>query len=96
MDKFQDTSHLMQEGRLLLLDDQEDILTALELLFKAESFQLVRSTFPPDVIRKLEREEFDLTLMDINYSKDTTSGQEGLELLKGIRQSDPTIDTFGY
>lgn len=91
MNKFQDTLHLMQEGRLLLVDDQEDILTALELLFKSEGFQVVLATFPSDAINKLKGEEFDLTLMDMNYSRDTTSGQEGLELLKSMRQIDPTM-----
>lgn len=81
----------MKQGRLLLVDDQEDILTALELLFKAEGFQVVRTTFPSEAIEKLKQEDFDLILMDMNYSRDTTSGREGLDLLQDIRETDPTM-----
>ena len=81
----------MKQGRLLLVDDQEDILTALELLFKTEGFQVVRATFPSEAIEKLKQDDFDLILMDMNYSRDTTSGGEGLDLIQDIRQIDPNM-----
>ena len=81
----------MLQGRLLLVDDQEDILTALELLFKAEGSHVVRVTSPSAAKLAFEREEFDLVIMDMNYSRDTTSGEEGLDLLKALKQLDDTI-----
>lgn len=81
----------MQQGRILLVDDQEDILTALELLFKAEGFEVVRATFPSEALEMLKQEEFDLTIMDMNYSRDTTSGREGIDLIQAMRQMDSSM-----
>jgi sigma-B regulation protein RsbU (phosphoserine phosphatase) len=67
--------------RLLLADDQRDVLTALELLFKAEGISAATVTSPDAIVAAVERESFDAVLMDLNYTRDTTSGEEGLDVL---------------
>jgi CheY-like chemotaxis protein len=67
--------------RVLVADDQPDVLEALRLLLKGEGYQVETVNSPALVLRTLEHQEFDLLLMDLNYTRDTTSGQEGLDLL---------------
>ncbi len=67
--------------KLLIADDQRDVLTALELLLKAEGISAVTVTSPDAIVSLVERERFDAILMDLNYTRDTTSGEEGLDVL---------------
>lgn len=67
--------------RVLVADDQEDVLVAARLLLKSEGFLIECATSPAAVVAGVERFFPDLVLMDLNYSRDTTSGAEGLELL---------------
>jgi phosphoserine phosphatase RsbU/P len=71
--------------RILLADDQPDVLLALQLLLKAEGFATCSVDNPEGVIRAVSMEEYDLLLMDLNYTRDTTSGEEGLDLLSRLR-----------
>lgn len=75
-------------SRLLIADDQEDVLAALRLLLKAEGFHIDAVTSPQAALSALEQREYDLLLMDLNYTRDTTSGQEGFELLTKVQQAD--------
>ncbi len=68
-------------ARILIADDQPDVLEALRLLVKAEGYQSESVRSPKAVLEALTERDFDLLLMDLNYARDTTSGQEGLELL---------------
>ncbi len=72
--------------RLLIADDQRDVLTALELLFKAEGISASAVTTPEAIITSIERDRFDAVLMDLNYTRDTTSGEEGLDVLTRLRE----------
>ncbi len=74
--------------RILIADDQSDVLEALRLLLKAEGYQIEAVTSPAAVAASLESREFDVLLMDLNYTRDTTSGQEGLDLLARIQSID--------
>ncbi len=67
--------------RLLIADDQRDVLTALELLFKAEGISASTVTSPEAIVTSVIGERFDAVLMDLNYTRDTTSGEEGLDVL---------------
>src|SRR5689334_11428333 len=71
--------------RILVADDQQDILEALRLLLKAEGYQIETAASPAGVLAAVEDREFDVLLMDLNYARDTTSGQEGLDLLNNVR-----------
>ena len=78
-------------ARLLIADDQRDVLEALRLLLKPEGFAVEAVTSPAGVLEALATHEFDAILIDLNYARDTTSGQEGLDLLSRIQAIDSTL-----
>lgn len=78
-------------GRVLVADDQTDVLEALRLLLKGQSYELELVNSPTAILESLRRREFDLLLMDLNYARDTTSGREGLDLLSQVHQIDVTL-----
>jgi DNA-binding NtrC family response regulator len=78
-------------SRVLVADDDADVLSALRLLLKSEGFEVETVTSPARVLAALEARDFDAALIDLNYARDTTSGAEGLELLARIRSLDPTL-----
>jgi len=88
---FETESLLPSAPRVLVADDQIDVLTALRLLLKGEGYETETVTSPGEILRALERRRFDALLMDLNYSWDTTSGQEGLSLLRAIHAADSTL-----
>src|SRR5438105_10511542 len=73
---------------ILIADDQPDVLEALRLLLKGEGYRTQRVNSPAKLFERLEAEDFDAVLMDLNYARDTTSGQEGLEMLGRIQALD--------
>jgi len=77
--------------RVLIADDQQDVLRALRLLLKGEGFELETATSPNGILSALELHEFDAVLMDLNYARDTTSGREGLDLIPRIKALDSTL-----
>jgi len=77
--------------RILIADDQPDVLEALRLLLKSEGYQLESARTPLAVLDAIERKDFDAVLMDLNYARDTTSGREGLDLLTQIQAADATL-----
>ncbi len=66
------------------------MLEALRLLLKGEGFGIESANSPAGIMAALETSDFDVVLMDLNYTRDTTSGQEGLDLLTRIRANDPS------
>lgn len=78
-------------SRILIADDQPDVLEALRLLLKAEDYEIEAVNSPAGVLRALEARDYDVLLMDLNYARDTTSGQEGLDLLSRIQAIDNTL-----
>ena len=81
----------MDKKRILIADDQADVLEALRFLLKAEGYQTEAVSSPAAVLNALETRDYDALIMDLNYTRDTTSGQEGLDLLGKIQATDPTI-----
>src|SRR5215470_9217745 len=77
--------------RTLIADDNPDVLEALRLLLKGEGYQIEAVTSPAAVLEALKTNDFDLLLMDLNYTRDTTSGQEGLDLLSRVQELDNTL-----
>ena len=77
--------------RVLVADDQADVLEAVRLLLKGERFEVQTVTSPAETLAALDQSDFDLALIDLNYMRDTTSGQEGLELLDKIRKLDSAL-----
>ncbi len=77
--------------RILIADDQADVLAALRLLLKSERFQIETASSPASILKAVESQVFDVVLIDLNYARDTTSGNEGLDLLTRIHTTDPTL-----
>jgi len=77
--------------RTLIADDQSDVLEALRLLLKREGYQIEAVNSPKAVLDRLRNREYDVLLMDLNYALDTTSGQEGLDLLANVQKLDRTL-----
>ncbi len=82
-----ETTHV----RVLIADDQPDILNALRLLLLDEGFEVVEARSPVEAIERIEAADYDLAILDLNYTRDTTSGQEGLDLLERIKGADPSL-----
>src|SRR5438034_965577 len=74
--------------RILIADDQRDVLEALKLLLKAEGYDVETATSPRGVLSALDARDFDALLIDMNYTRDTTSGAEGFDLLARLQTLD--------
>src|SRR3954471_2915417 len=77
--------------RILIADDQRDVLEALRILLKGEGYQTEAVTSIAGVFNALQKKDFALLMMDLNYTRDTTSGQEGLEVIPKIQEFDSTL-----
>src|SRR6478672_9511833 len=77
--------------RILIADDQQDIIDALRLLLVDEGYEVTPARSPGEALERLEASDFDLAILDLNYTRDTTSGQEGFDLMERIRALDPTL-----
>src|SRR5687768_18613436 len=77
--------------RILIADDQADLLDALRLLLKAEGLQMEAVTSPEAALAALKAEPYDLLLMDLNYTSDTTSGTEGIDMLSRVQAIDSSL-----
>src|SRR5437870_5156255 len=77
--------------RILIADDQPDVIDALRLLLVDEGYDVTPATSPSEALGKLEAVDFDLAILDLNYTRDTTSGQEGYDLMERLRALDPTL-----
>jgi DNA-binding NtrC family response regulator len=77
--------------RVLVADDQKDVLEALRLLLKGEGFEVETATSPGAILSCLDAGDFDAILMDLNYTRDTTSGREGLDLLLKLQAVDANL-----
>jgi phosphoserine phosphatase RsbU/P len=77
--------------RILIADDQSDLLDALRLLLKGEGIQMEAVTSPDAALAALSTGPYDLLLMDLNYTGDTTSGTEGMDLLSRVQAIDATL-----
>ncbi|HKS96179.1 MAG TPA: response regulator, partial [Terriglobia bacterium] len=76
---------------VLIADDQRDVLESLRLLLKGEGYQVEAVTSPAGVLAAVQARDFDCLLMDLNYTRDTTSGQEGLNVLARLQDIDATL-----
>ena len=87
------------QPRILIADDQRDLLDALHLLLKGENIVMEAVTSPEAVVDAVARGTYDLLLMDLNYTGDTTSGREGIDLLARVQQHDrllPVVVMTGW
>ena len=85
------TSDEIVSGRVLVVEDRSDTLSALRILLKSAGFEFDQTTSPEQALKKVLEKSFDVVLMDMNYSRDTTSGEEGLDLLSSVREIDQSV-----
>src|SRR5690349_13502979 len=78
-------------ARILVADDDRDVLEALKLLLRSEGYVVETAMSPAGVASAVGGNDFDALLMDMNYTRDTTSGREGLDLLQRVAQLDATL-----
>src|SRR5262245_62602710 len=92
-DRLDSTPHRTEVAvpRVLIADDQPDVLEALRLLLKGEGFKIESANSPAAILEAIDAEEFDAVLMDMNYARDTTYGQEGLDLMSQMCSHDPKL-----
>jgi sigma-B regulation protein RsbU (phosphoserine phosphatase) len=87
------------QRRVLVADDQHDVVAALRMLLRSAGLEVDPATSVQEVRQRLDAQSYDLVLMDLNYARDTTSGHEGLDLLKEIHERDrllPVIVMTGW
>src|SRR5437762_639488 len=87
------------DRRILIADDQHDLIDALRLLLKGECIGVDAVNSPEAVVDAVRGRPYDLLLMDLNYTGDTTSGREGMDMLARVRQYDellPVIAMTGW
>ncbi len=84
---------MLTTPRVLIADDQADIIAAIRLLLKVEAYQVGTASKPSEVLDQLDSGVWDVLVMDLNYARDTTSGQEGMDLLRKISalESPPVV-----
>ncbi len=80
-----------KSGRVLVVDDNEDVLLAARLLLRQHVERVKTETDPGNIPWILEDKTFDVVLLDMNFTRDVSSGQEGLDWLARIREIDPSI-----
>jgi sigma-B regulation protein RsbU (phosphoserine phosphatase) len=91
--------HETMQPRILIADDQQDVLDALRLLLKGHGYIIETVNSPADLLTTVARQEFDILLIDLNYARDTTSGREGLDVLsrlKEIEDAPPVVAMTGW
>ncbi len=83
--------NISERPHVLVAEDQEDVIAALRLLLKNNGYDVDFVRSPADALIRLRSGNFDAILLDLNYSRDTTSGTEGLELLSRVQELDNTL-----
>jgi phosphoserine phosphatase RsbU/P len=91
--------HGTMQQRILIADDQQDVLDALRLLLKGHGYSIETVNSPADLLAAVARQVFDILLIDLNYARDTTSGREGLDVLTRLREIEdapPVVAMTGW
>jgi two-component system, NtrC family, response regulator HydG len=89
MGRLKPQSTVNDGGKILMIDDDEDVLLAAKMLLKKSNHQVIIEKNPNKIPFLLNNDTYDVILLDMNFSKDTTSGKEGFQWLKTIRERDP-------
>ena len=79
------------KGRVLIVDDNKSVLTALEMLLQSEFQEVFTLSNPGNLISTIQQNQIDVILLDMNFKAGINTGNEGLHWLKRIYETDPTI-----
>jgi sigma-B regulation protein RsbU (phosphoserine phosphatase) len=82
---------MADRARVLVADDQPDIISALRLVLKTAGFEAGSAASVEEIRRQVDASHYDLVLMDLNYARDTTSGAEGLALIRDLHDRHPRL-----
>jgi DNA-binding NtrC family response regulator len=77
--------------RILIVDDQRSVCTALALLLRLHGFETIVASAPQEALAVIREEDVSLVVQDMNFGRDMTSGEEGVDLMRAIRALDPTV-----
>ncbi|HTE52302.1 MAG TPA: sigma-54 dependent transcriptional regulator [Kofleriaceae bacterium] len=80
-----------RKPRVLIADDQKDVLEALRLLLKSAGIETATAMSPAVILARVESDDYDAAIVDMNYARDTTSGVEGVDLLARLKELDPLL-----
>jgi len=80
-----------KEGRVLIIDDNQSILSSLKLFLKYKFAEVVTLSNPKTIITELHKSNFDIVLLDMNFSAGINSGNEGIYWLNEIKKHNPDI-----
>ncbi|KGJ88035.1 sigma-54-dependent transcriptional regulator [Thalassotalea sp. ND16A] len=78
-------------AKILVADDDQNILAALKMLFSCEGYEVTLASQPAQVLKLFQQQSFDCVLLDLNFTLDTTSGEEGIALIAKLAQVDENI-----
>lgn len=78
-------------NRIVIADDQQDLLESLEIMLQAEGFETTTTSHPDALLEAVKNNAFDCALIDLNFTRDTTSGSEGIQLLKQLQHLAPKL-----
>ena len=81
----------LSKPHILIADDQRDVREALRLLLKSEGWNCTTVEGPAEALDAAQKKRFDVALIDLNYTRDTTSGAEGLDLLRELKKGDEEL-----
>jgi DNA-binding NtrC family response regulator len=81
----------VNNSKILIADDDLNIIASLKYILSEENFDILAMTTPEAVIENLKNESVDLVLLDMNFQQDTTSGTEGLQLVDAIKKLDENL-----
>ncbi|HKJ18380.1 MAG TPA: sigma-54 dependent transcriptional regulator [Xanthomonadales bacterium] len=87
------SGHTAEQQTLLVADDQRDVREALRLLLADQGYKVLLADSPQAVVDSVKKGGVSLALLDLNYTRDTTSGKEGLDLLQSLHEIDPGLPT---
>ena len=82
---------LLKKATILIVDDDPDVLTAVKLLLKNEAREIITEKNPENLNSLLQRNTIDLILLDMNFNSAINTGNEGLYLLRKIKEWKPNI-----
>ena len=79
------------QATLLVIDDNPSVAAALDVLFSLHDYRTLKASSPEEGLALLSAESVDLVIQDMNFTQDTTSGEEGEALFKAIREAHPDL-----
>ena len=85
---------VLKDTNILVIDDDEDVLTALRLLLKSLVKEVVVEKNPNNIISLIERQKFDVVVLDMNFNGVVNTGNEGIFWLKKIKEVAPKTDVI--